>query len=383
MVYNPATDFLALWRSTGPNVVKLEIPGLDFVLTALARAGAINLTVSGTAPVANQATTAWLRAAAPSYSAEGAFFLWDKVTTAYLAATPRLFLQFLEATAGQNGVSWWATTLGPPLNTVGNDGDFAIRTDAPGGVYGPKVAGVWPASPLPGTVDAVTSATLDNTFGAVQGQLIYRGAAVWSALGIGALNTVLTPVGGLPNWQSFLTLCDTLFGADRGSVLYRGAGQWNELPPGSASQLLSTNGPGADPSWVARTPEFASGTTILFQQTTAPIGWTKQVALDDYALRVTSGTVGVHPGTAFTTVFAQTVVGDTTLTTAQTPPHTHTTGIVDFPLQTGLGTSGGGSAYSSQALHSYLSSSIGGGTSHNHSINLTLSYIDVIIAVKN
>jgi hypothetical protein len=182
-----------------------------------------HLSVSATAPVANQSITAWLRAAVPSYSAEGAFFLWDKVTTNYLAATPALFLQFLEATAGENGVSWWTSTGGPPLNTVGNNGDFAIRTDSPGGFYGPKVAGAWPVTPIPGTVDTVTSTSLDNAFGATPGQIIRRGAAAWEALAIGAANQLLSVAAGLPEWATLSALMDTLFGTAQGSVMYRDA----------------------------------------------------------------------------------------------------------------------------------------------------------------
>jgi hypothetical protein len=29
MVYDPATDFLGLWRASGGNVSKMEMPGLD------------------------------------------------------------------------------------------------------------------------------------------------------------------------------------------------------------------------------------------------------------------------------------------------------------------------------------------------------------------
>src|SRR4051812_39658101 len=128
MVYNAATDFLGLWRASGGNVSKMEMPGLDFVISALSRAGVITVSVSATAPVVNQSITAWLRAAVPRYSAEGAFFLGEKVTTNYLAETPALFLHFWEATAGEKGVSGGTPPGGPPLNTVGNNGDFAIRT---------------------------------------------------------------------------------------------------------------------------------------------------------------------------------------------------------------------------------------------------------------
>ena len=36
MVYTPGTDFVGLWRASGGNVSKLEMPSLDFVVAALA-----------------------------------------------------------------------------------------------------------------------------------------------------------------------------------------------------------------------------------------------------------------------------------------------------------------------------------------------------------
>ena len=43
---------------------------------------------------------------------------------------------------------------------------------------------------------------------------------------------------------------------------------------------------------LADTAVFASGTKMLFQQTAAPTGWTKDTTHNDKALRITSGTVG-------------------------------------------------------------------------------------------
>jgi len=42
-------------------------------------------------------------------------------------------------------------------------------------------------------------------------------------------------------------------GSTRGQILYRGAGGWAALATGTAGQVLSTNGAGADPSWIAAT----------------------------------------------------------------------------------------------------------------------------------
>jgi hypothetical protein len=385
MVYDPTKDFLALWRNIAGVVSKTEMPGLDYVVAALARAGVVNLAVSATAPVVSQSTTAWLKAAVPSYSAEGQLFLWDKVTTVYLAATPALFLQLLEASAGENGASWWTSVGGAPLNTVGNNGDFAIRTDEPGGIYGPKAAGAWPATPIPGTTDVIGSAQLDLTFGTTPGQIIYRGATVWQSLPIGAVDTVLTSLGGLPAWDALSALLDVVFGSAQGSLLYRDAAVWNDLAPGTAGQVLSTNGPAANPAWAARTAEFSTGTNLVFYQAAAPTGWTKQTLVNDYGLRVTSGAGGVStPGSAFSTVFAQTAVGNTTLSTATMPSHTH---VMDNAAQylfvgSGLGVGGGGAfGISNPGLATIQPSGVGG--AHTHSVNLTLAYVDVIIASKN
>lgn len=378
MSFNPATDYLGLWRNIAGTISKVEMPGLDYVVAAMARAGLITLSVSATAPVVNQSTTAWLQAAVPSYSAEGALSLWDPTTGTYAPATAALLLDMLQATAGQNGVSWWTAAGGPPLNTVGNNGDFAIRTDGPRGIYGPKSAGAWPASPIPGTVDTLSSATLDNTFGSVEGQLIVRGPAVWQPLAIGAEKTILTPIGSLPTWEALSVLLDAVFGVTQGSLLYRDVAAWGSLPPGVANEVLATGGPGANPVWQPRTLEFPPGTTMLFKQTTAPLGWTKQVVLNDYGLRVTSGAVGVTPGTPFSTVFAQTAVGAHALTVAEMPPHSHV-----IPLQIA------GKAVTDVVGNNTITadntntSVVGGGAPHTHPISLALAYIDVIIASKD
>jgi len=68
---------------------------------------------------------------------------------------------------------------------------------------------------------------------------------------------------------------------------------------------------------------FDSGTAILFNQTSAPTGWTKSVANDNAALRVVSGSVSTGGSVNFTTAFAANSIGATTLSEAQIPSHTH------------------------------------------------------------
>jgi hypothetical protein len=81
---------------------------------------------------------------------------------------------------------------------------------------------------------------------------------------------------------------------------------------------------------------FPSGTKMLFNQTSAPVGWVKDVTHDNKALRVVTGTAGTGGSVNFTTAFANQslsistddttatgTVGDTTLTAAQIPDHAH------------------------------------------------------------
>ena len=51
---------------------------------------------------------------------------------------------------------------------------------------------------------------------------------------------------------------------------------------------------------MATTPSIPSGAVTLFRQVAAPVGWTKKTTYDDYALRVTSGTVGTGGNSTIT-----------------------------------------------------------------------------------
>ena len=129
---------------------------------------------------------------------------------------------------------------------------------------------------------------------------------------------------------------------------------------------------------------FPAGTKCTFNQTTAPLGWTKLTTANDAALRVVSGTVGSGGVDNFTTVFGTGKVTDGhVLTVAQMPAHTHlqryklrsrgsdTNNVAD--VSTGVtDTSGDPTA------------STGSGNSHTHGIsNLNLKYVDVIIAQRD
>lgn len=133
---------------------------------------------------------------------------------------------------------------------------------------------------------------------------------------------------------------------------------------------------------------FATGTVMIFAQTSAPTGWTKSTTHNDKALRVVSGTAGSGGTVAFTTAFASKsvagTVGSTTLTTTQIPAHTHS---YNFPTSA-TATSGTDTTISGTGTTSSTSGSQGGGGSHTHSftgtaIDMSVQYVDVIIATKD
>jgi hypothetical protein len=199
-----------------------------------------------------------------------------------------------------------------------------------------------------------------------------------------------------------------------------GSDQTTAVPaPGTAGNVLQSNGT----IWtsVANPPAFVSGTLMLFQQTSAPTGWTKQTTHNNKALRVVSGVAGSGGTVAFTTAFASQAVngsianttaggsvsitggsvGSYTLSTSEIPSHNHQStnraanfgGSTFYVLGNGdggaptLGTSntggGGGHSHSFSAPSGSFS-----GTAHNHSftgtaIDLAVSYVDLIIASKD
>jgi hypothetical protein len=99
MSYSPATDFIALLRQTGSEVELARMPGLDYTLSALARAGLFALSIGQTEPIVNQPTTVWLQPAVPTWTAEGVVRLWNAFTGAYEVATPDLWNALLQGVA--------------------------------------------------------------------------------------------------------------------------------------------------------------------------------------------------------------------------------------------------------------------------------------------
>jgi len=194
----------------------------------------------------------------------------------------------------------------------------------------------------------------------------------------------------------------TTINADNGAV--SGSAGLKESADSSGVLALQTNGTTAVSISTAQVvtftnppvgiESFASGTLMLFQQTAAPTGWTKQTTHDNKALRVVTGSASSGGTTGFSTVFTNQTptittsglsAGATTLTTAQMPSHTHNINYATSQFGPYPGNFGSGTA-------TYASQATGGGGSHDHTISgsatssaitLNVQYVDLIIASKN
>ena len=158
---------------------------------------------------------------------------------------------------------------------------------------------------------------------------------------------------------------------------------------GTAGTVLTAGGAGVAPSWQAPV-SFDAGTKMLFAQSAAPTGWTKDATHNNKALRVVSGTASSGGTVAFTTAFASQTpagtVGSTTLTAAQMPSHTHLAGGSNGYTQ--VSAAKGYVAVRGTGATGTATSSAGSDGSHNHTftgtaIDLAVQYVDVIIATKD
>jgi hypothetical protein len=140
----------------------------------------------------------------------------------------------------------------------------------------------------------------------------------------------------------------------------------------------------------ATSAQMPSGTVMIFKQTAAPTGWTKDATnYNNSMLRVVTGTASTGGTVDFTTAFTSQAVsgtmGNTTLVTAEIASHTHT-------VPTGVEWAGNNAdyrnAFGRYGAFNPTSAATGGAGAHNHSftgtaINLAVNYVDIIRASKN
>lgn len=127
-----------------------------------------------------------------------------------------------------------------------------------------------------------------------------------------------------------------------------------------------------------------AGTRQLFQQSTAPEGWTRYTSssIDNVAFRIVSGTSGGSGGgnVDFSTIFrnSATSTNSFTITRSETAVHNHS--LVS-------GGSGSGGWRQCDADNSSFNvnrlSRAGSSLSHNHSMTNSLRYVNIMIATKD
>lgn len=148
---------------------------------------------------------------------------------------------------------------------------------------------------------------------------------------------------------------------------------------------------------------IVAGTKMLFAQTSAPTGWTKDTTHNDKALRVVSGTASSGGSTAFTTVFASRTITQANLPNVNLSVAS-ITGSVGTSITNGTsvgrgiaanttdGTGSSKDAFSNGSLTiSTLSLASGtvtfGGNvplgGSGTAMDFSVAYVDVIIATKN
>jgi len=155
---------------------------------------------------------------------------------------------------------------------------------------------------------------------------------------------------------------------------------------------------------------FATGTTWVFYQNSAPTGWTKVTTQNNKALRVVSGSGGVSGGTnSFSTVMSSFNIGGTltssgatggtSLTTPQIPSHNHPSNGVGMdavpanfnPDGAFTGWNGGDVQRASGWTRTFpATNATGSGDSHSHpfsgtgtvsnqTVDILVQYLDIIL----
>jgi len=117
MSYSSTQDFLALLRQTSGGVRLERMPGLDYVLSAMARAGLFTLYVNPTSPPnTNVSSTVWLKTSTMSWVTESAVFLYNPTTQEFEPATPLLWRAVFAAASISN--VFQLVTNSAPVNAL-------------------------------------------------------------------------------------------------------------------------------------------------------------------------------------------------------------------------------------------------------------------------
>jgi hypothetical protein len=324
---------------------------------------------------------------------------WGNVTNTNLGtAIEQALVETATVTFASNNVTLTLTDTNAAQNAR------ALRLNLTGTTAGARDL-IVPAIQKPyivnnGTADIITVKVSGQTGVAVpagRSYLLYNnGTDV-----VNALNGI-SPVSGGTGTNT-LTAEAVLIGNTTSNVKF--------VSPGTNGNVLTSNG-SAWLSVAAVVPEsFDSGTVMLFGQTAAPTGWTKDTSnFNNSGLRIVTGTASSGGSVDFTTAFASQTpagsvsitavsgsAGNTTLSTPQIPSHTHAQRFGTDTSASTFSVVGSGSINPPGFTNSNDTAATGGGGAHSHpfsfssgsgtfsgnAINLAVKYVDVIRATKN
>jgi hypothetical protein len=233
------------------------------------------------------------------------------------------------------------------------------------------------------------SGTVTLTTAQYQSAILVIGASISTAAVLTANIIYSIPSGVGGTWNVF----NNTTGAFTITFANAGGGTTFAIPQGE-KRIIYSDGTNIRESVTLPTvpAPFASGTIMLFVQTSAPTGWTKSTTHDNKALRIVSGAASSGGTTGFTSVFTA-----RTITTSNMPAHTHGVtdpghthtfsargddgagtpiayGVVGYNADIGAGAGGMASAVTGITINS-----AGSGTA----MDFAVQYVDVIIATKD
>ena len=319
----------------------------------------------------------------------------------------------VDSTTIQNGSASVAVSNNGPITSNANH-DFSAGIDVTGNITvsgtvdgrdvasdGSKLDGI-----ETGATGDQTNAEIRAAVEAASDSNVFTDADHSKLNGIAAGATNVTNNNQLTNGANYLTYNSSI----NASNLNAGT-----IPDARFPSTL----PAVDGSNLTGLAAFPSGTKMIFNQASAPTGWTKVTSnVDNRALRVVSGSGGGTGGSVgFTTAFGSKSISATassentggtvsghTLTESEIPSHRH----VSFKTwrhqsSPNLGYGAGWQGFTwfarsfASATDTYYTENTGGGNSHTHgftggahnhtisvgNLDLAVSYIDVIVAQKD